>query len=391
MNKRILIVEESLRGHEGHWFEYIYNIVNFLNKKGNDVSVLAHKDIIEDFKTSLNVIPVFTKSYYLDQKKPKKPLEKYYGFLLHNISTIKHLWKHLSNEKKYDFIFCPTTTIHHVLAWWFIMKFHRKKPSRLSLLFLTPPGEWNGESVTYGRNGRLLARILKKMRKIKGLDITVQTKRTQYQFEELGVDNIKLLPQPVNLDLTKTPIQKSLNFGLYGYGRYEKGYDLLLNALKKIDLNLFPRLKLIIQWTADFELANGDNCTLPQHLNDNPQVEIIKEPLMPGDYYKYLTRTDCMILPYRNSSYYARDSRIAIESAVIGIPVVFTNGGWLDDHISEYGTGFGFDDENSEDLAKAIIKAYDTLIHDQKIDTENLEKARKYYSIEYFCNLLIED
>ena len=84
-----------------------------------------------------------------------------------------------------------------------------------------------------------------------------------------------------------------------------------------------------IQWTEPFSLPEGGICE-PDDLGQYPQVKIIDRPLLTDDYQALLQTTDCMILPYRNSLLLRpRFSDCHRSRSCLGIPLIYTKGGWL--------------------------------------------------------------
>ncbi len=93
-------------------------------------------------------------------------------------------------------------------------------------------------------------------------------------------------------------------------------------------------------------MPDGTTCSPGEILKNHPKVRVIDRAVQSQEYGYLLSETDCMILPYRNSSYHARVSRVAIEAVTNGIPVIYTNHGWLEETINHYGAGIGIEDES---------------------------------------------
>jgi len=395
MKKSLLIVEESLKDLTGHWFEYINTITTAAEADNWQVDVACHKDVTTQIKEKLSLFPIFHHAYYLDNKIKKIPGFRYYGFILHSFRCLKVLWPFLQQRSRYEYIFLPTTFTHHLIAWWIISQFHPCKPKHLTLLFLTSPGVWNREQKTsYLPTSSLLQGLLLKLfRKLSindNVTFSVQTQGAKREFETLTDLEFKLLPQPVPiLDIPHSHFPL-FNFACYGFARYEKGSDVLKQAISKLlsqqsDFNARFR----IQWVESFNLPDGSVCQLESNFCQHQQVEIINRPLLTEDYQKLLQDTGCMILPYRNSSYYARDSRIAIEAVCLGIPIIYTKGGWLEDVVQEFGAGIGIEDENSDELVAAIVLMFNNFQDYQQQAIAKKENARQYFSGQNFCRMLL--
>ncbi len=70
-----------------------------------------------------------------------------------------------------------------------------------------------------------------------------------------------------------------------------------------------------------------------------------------------VARSDLIVLPYRRSSYHNRVSRVAIEAALHGIPLVFMSGTWCDELVELTGAGVAIAAETPEAVAEALRSA----------------------------------
>ncbi|OMP31780.1 glycosyltransferase [Mangrovimonas sp. DI 80] len=395
MTKRLLIVEESLRDRNAHWFEYIKHISGATTKFGWTTQVACHKAVEDVIKQDLDCLPLFEYAKYLDSSKKKLPGEHYYGFILHSFrvfqSTKKVLRKH-----RFDYVFCPTVTVHHLLAWYVLLKLYPKSIKTLCLFFVTNPGVWNSETqkVMYPRSSKILGGILAKFKpyvETGKVVLGVETKGAKTEFEHISGVNFKLFPHPVPFSLDiEDRVNKPLHLACYGFARYEKGSDLLQDAILEIvkDSN-YGHVHFSIQWTSPFDLPNGENCEIKSELKASNQVTVIDKALDTSEYINLLKDTDAMLLPYRNSSYYARVSRVAIEATNMGIPCVYTKGGWLEDTISEYGSGVGIDDESVEALVQGIKELIGNFKDYKTTSSQNKTRSIAYFQPSNFCNQLL--
>lgn len=395
--ERLLIVEEALRDLKAHWFEYIKTIDEGARAAGWTVDVACHQAACLSIQQAFSSFPVFRYARYLDNQTNRLPGDRYYGFILHSLRQVKVLWPLLNQQAQYDLAFAPTVMMHHLLAWWLIMTFHPNKPKRLTLFFVTNPGIWNTQSqtATLPKSSALMGRLLKLFRRQVEQDkvtLAVETKGAQQEFGTLTQLPFTLMPHPVPNSVIASDLQRliePLNFACYGFARYEKGSDLLKAAIAQVlaERTDFPT-KFSVQWVEAFSLPDGSLCQIDD-LKEYAKVTIIDKPVMPAAYQQLLAKTSCMILPYRNSSYYARVSRVAIEAAYQGIPVIYTRGGWLEDTITEYGAGIGIADQSVEELVRAIEEMAMNYSRYQQEAIANAAKAKRYFSAKSFCNQLL--
>lgn len=393
MNKRILIVEESLRDLKAHWFSYIKTISDGFTEKSYNVDVATNVNVAHEIRQTLNVHSIFDYSIYLDNGIKRYPGERYYSFILHSARTLKALWPFFKRQSVYDFVFVPTVLVQHLLAWWLIMSFHPRRPKEVMLFFVTNPGVWDNKSMNsfFPKRAYLQKILLKLFRKLVlagRVRLGVETKKAQQEFELLTGLNFELLPHPVKLERSREKSYGSY-YACFGFARHEKGTDLLKAAIEKLLIDdIHFQNKFLIQWTDTFRMPDGTDCGPGELLISSDKVIVINSALNEVEYNKLLQDTSCMILPYRNSSYYARVSRVAIEAVCLGIPIIYTKNSWLEELVVEYGTGIGIDDENVEQLVNALFEMVEKFSFYKEHALNKAEKARTYFSPEFFTKLL---
>ncbi|WP_342646850.1 glycosyltransferase [Mucilaginibacter sp. CSA2-8R] len=403
MAKRLLIVEEALRDLKAHWFEYIKTIRNSAIKSGWEVDVASNVNAAPEIVKEFSALPVFEHSRYLDNNKSKLPGERHYGFILHSMRTQKVLKALFKAQKPYDDVFVPTVLVHHLLAWYYIMSFDSNRAKHVTLFFVTNPGVWDASKnkAFFPKSTVILKYLLKLfdgLVKAGKVTFAVETKGAKAEFETLSGLPFKLLPHPVPFEqdavtpaAEQGPVAKPVvNFACYGFARHEKGSDLFKQAIEEI-LKRYPDFNghFHIQWTDAFKMPDSSDCTPGNVLLTHPKVTVINRAVMSEEYNKLLTETDCMVLPYRNSSYHARVSRVAIEAAANAIPMIYTKGGWLEETVSGYGAGIGIDDESVESLINAILEMQTKFSSYQATAKTAMLQARAYYSPQHFVSLLL--
>ncbi|NJK39096.1 MAG: glycosyltransferase [Oscillatoriales cyanobacterium SM2_3_0] len=264
---------------------------------------------------------------------------------------------------------------------------------------MTNPGVWDTQTKTsyLPQSAQLQGILIKLFRPFvqqETVTLAVETKVARQEFEALTTLPFIQLPHPVaNVDLIVETVDYKnslLNFACFGFARYEKGSDLFKQAIEQFIYQFkSDHLQFYIQWIEPFDLPDGTVCN-PNSLSDLAQVKVIDRPLVTDAYQALLKTTDCMVLPYRNSSYYARVSRIAIESTFLGIPMIYTKGGWLEDLVQEFGAGIGIEDENIDELIAAIQTMSNSYSHYRQAALIQQEKTRVYFSGQAFCQMLLE-
>ena len=400
MSKKLLIVEEALRDLKAHWFQYIQTIAEAADSFGWETDIACNVFAEREVVSRLSAYPIFKHARYLSNSIKKKPGERFYGFVLHSFRTVRDLWPFLKQQQRYDHIFVPTVLVHHLLAWYLIMKFHPHKPAKLTLFFVTNPGVWDPEKqkAFLPKSSLLLKKILQfftKMISQGRVVLAVETMGAKREFESLTGLPVVLLPHPVPFEDTQVNDHQKAEtpvFSCLGFARHEKGSDLLKRAIEEI-LSSSEKFNghFVIQWTDAFKMPDGTTCQPGELLSKHPQVTIIDRALRSDEYEELILNTDCMMLPYRNSSYHARLSRIAIECACIGIPAIYSKGGWLQETIEKFGSGIGIEDESVESLIEAIRHLSDEehLRKYRQLALAKKKLAVRHYSPENFVRQLI--
>ncbi len=400
--KRLLIAEESLRDLKGHWFDLLKVTEQTARKMGWEVDVAMHVDAVPEIERSFNSHKVFKHAKYLDGGK-KYPFERYYSFILHSYRIYKQIKPFLKSKQPYDTILVPTVMVHHLLAWHMVMSLSNA-PKHLTLFFITNPGEWDAAAKApfFPKSTIILKKLLLRFKKLVAsgkVTLAVGTVGNKAEFEKLTGLPFTMAPQPVPIDAEKVYAlkqqeqQKQNNgvvFSCLGFARHEKGSDLLKIAIEKI-FTSNPDFggRFMIQWVDPFMMPDGSVCEPGEFLVNHPNVEIIDRGVLADEYTRLLAKADCMVLPYRNSSYYARVSQVATECNCICTPIIYTKGGWLEETVSGYGAGIGIEDESVDSLVAAILNMQKEYNAYQAAAKTVMLQARTYYSPQHFVSILL--
>jgi glycosyltransferase involved in cell wall biosynthesis len=391
---RILIIEDALKDMNGHWFNQISCIFKSAKKTGIDLDIACHVLVIPEIRDQIKCIPTFKHSFFLETSKSIGLKQKILNYTKFHYSNFLSLWRLLKANEKYDTIFLPTCTIHHAIHLFIIAILHPNKPHKIVPLFLNPPGIWDDKSkkIQYKRNSLFFKLITKLLCTSTRFVLAVQTDIAKRELEMYTGCTYTVLPQPIeiedNIEVTKTiSVKQEISFGSFGIERYEKGTDIILKTASKI-INKNTNISIKIQWISGFVNPYGDMIEMPDELIRNPRVIIYPQPLH-KEYLKELTQTDCLILPYRNSSYYFRDSRVALEAAIYGIPIIYTKGGWLEEFANTFAAGIGIEEDNIESLSNSIEQMQRHYTYYKEIAQTTKSKTQAFFSASAFLERLI--
>jgi glycosyltransferase involved in cell wall biosynthesis len=179
-------------------------------------------------------------------------------------------------------------------------------------------------------------------------------------------------------------------FGSFGFARHEKGSDMLAEAVERcLADERFASARFVLQWGEDYTDARGRRITLSNRVRTDPRVRIIDSPLDEQRYSEMLDSVSALILPYRRSSYYARLSRVSIEAACRGIPIIATPQTHLAWVIDEMGAGLLMEGETADHLVAAMARFLGCAPQLTAQAAARAPRARRYFSPETFMETMI--
>ncbi len=201
-------------------------------------------------------------------------------------------------------------------------------------------------------------------------------------FEEIGVKNIKVIPNGIDLkrfqNLDRAENRKKLGlkneFVIIAVARLEKvkGLKYLVQAMKTLSTKyktLNTKYQLLIIGDGS-ERENLENLTNKLELNDKVRfLGQIRNEKVP----EYLSAADCFVLPSLSEGF----GIVILEAMAANIPVIATKIGGILDIIGDGETGALVEPKNPDGIAKALYKIYSqpkfvkNLVQNAK---DNLEK-----------------
>ncbi len=396
---KFLIAEEALIDRKGHWFEYITTISNQFRASGDEVRIAANSQAVEEILNELQADAVFPKNAWRKDGQAQSSFSRLRQVWKHNENLFKASDAYVQEQGEFDVLFVPTILIDHILGWRKFAKKHAgKRVKKILLFFVNGQGTYQGpgKPILFSKSpNKLLFKYalssLKKEVNNGTVLLGCETKEMAKEYEAFCGLPFHYLPHAVNEtplesnDDESVPLPKT--FSHLGFSRFEKGSDLLQQAMKRFfEKHPEANVRFLLQWVTDFAKEDGSICTKEKTLLSNPKVQYIDKALNSEEYKNLLLQTDVMVLPYRPSSYYARVSRVAIEAAINSIPMIYTRDSWNESLVLEHhGAGTGFDTESVDSLYQAIeysVTHLDTL----KKEAE----ARRLSALEHYSAATFE-
>lgn len=398
--RRLLIVEEALKNRSGHWYEYNRALVEEARKRGLEVNLLAHRDIVPEIREELGAEAFFpVTSWDLGYSHPVT-LVRYLGILWHNLRVIRWMLRHFKEQDEpYEVVLVPTVVLYHWLAWRCLYFLGKDRWFRkLVLISRNNAGEYDPTTGSYvftasAKALKLALWLFRKPVSEGGVQLGSDSARLAEQHTNLSGVPFVTFPHPRQTSHLPLPRQRDRSeetvFSALGPPRYEKGSDLILMAVSEI-LRTVPnfRGRFVLHWSADVFGPDGIEYPLPPEWRDDPRIEVIRESLDSASYQKRLDEADVLLLPYRRSQYHARLSGIAIESFQSGVPCICVSDTWVEDCMNEIGGGVAIANEDWRDLFNAMIAASGD--PDFSIPVERCIQARSRHSPERFFEVLID-
>jgi glycosyltransferase involved in cell wall biosynthesis len=399
-----LIVEDALRDRKGHWFEYIATFNQGLRALGDQVTLLADHHAEPFILETLQAKAVLPDSIWHRMGDGAGALKRYLRVPVHAWQTWRAMRLFLKQDNHWDIIFVPTVLVHHLLGWYWLIRYSlRKSRARVLLFFPNLPIRlradgtpcWNPSPTT-----RLMRALLQKLKPdiLAGrVMLGVETHKMREAFATLLGLPVIYFPHPVRPladSVAKAddpiPVSDEILMACYGPGRPEKGSDVLQEALVRY-VSQFPdsTAHFAFQWIQDFKIHTGEIVRVHPSLQSNRHVNVIPRYFAEGEYARQLLQTQVMLLPYRRSSYDLRVSRVMIEAMVNGIPAVVTNGTTLASQSAQFGTVVGCEDGSPESLCAAIETAERNYPELRTRAVEQMPKAREHFSVKTFRNLIL--
>lgn len=404
------IFEDALRDRSGHWLEYLQAFQTGLKVSGDKVRFFTSKECLPEVSELLHAEPLLPPSIWARMSDGAPKWRRLLRIPAHGLATYRAVRKLISTTSSTgssglpDVIFVPTVLVHHLMGWMPLIKSRLFRTSTRVLLFFP------NAPVLLGKDGasrlvseptaklfRLCIRSLAKEVRSGAVILGAETiPMTRTLSDVTGVPFVYMPHVVTPIDSAKSSVEslvcaseaKPLIFGAYGANRHEKGTDLLQKAIRLV-LTERPNipLKFIYQWTADMTLSGGAKVQLDSELKLHPKVEVIERSFAEGEYEKFLSKTDVMVLPYRDA-YRLRISRVAIEAMINGIPAVVTTNTTLWSDFQRLGAACPFDEESPEGLAAAIYEMADRFQFYSQQARQRAPQCRKAFSVNEFREIV---
>ena len=372
-----MIFDDGLSSKDGHWFEIDRGIARHHVERGARVTVVAHagfKDSADLAALGVRVLPLIEQSSWagwvptptwwdrLARRWPiAAPFREWAG-VLEQARHFRAVLRRLLREDAYDCVLHPTALMADFVAWCLMPPSLRDRAGRVVFSTWSPIATYHDDRPpTFARKlafWKLIAwRLRGQFASGRMLFLTDSVRIGDEYRKAANLDPI-VVGGPREMGVVGGCAARhvhGLTFGSLGAARWEKGIDVLQDAIARLDqCDPDHNLRFVIQWNR--AVLRPDGTVLPRNpmLAASQRVDWREAVLSSFDYEAALAGIDCMVLPYRRLMYQSRSSAVAVEAACAGIPMIYTADTWLADFVAEQGAGIAVADGDVAGLAEAI-------------------------------------
>jgi len=365
---------------------------------GDEVDVAIHRDATKSIVDRVGGSPWFSRNCWIDSAS-QGPL----GGIIHNLTFCKELASWLKQHNPYDWICAFTMRLQHLLAFALLSRSSAiPKQSRFFLLFVQGFGRYAGHGkptefpdTLSTKLARFCFWLMAPAVRSGRVVLAAETKGMQDELQRFTGLPVTLAPHPVNFEsgiptLSPQPSDFPLTITCPGFARHEKGTDLFQDAIRiLLSRPGADRFRFVLQWPKPFAMPDGSILEPDRELSLDQRVEFLNHNLNVLEYEELLSRTDLILLPYRRNSYHHRVSRVAIEAAGRGIPIIYTEGTWSGEVAELAGCGIPIREESAEDVARSLEEAVNQILLLSPQALTGAPLVRKYHSLETLRRVII--
>lgn len=399
---QLVIADEGLRSTLGHFYEYD-RAVKALAESSTDVEVvvLGHVRMERDIQSELNALPVFRYTNWDGIYDHPDLLRRYLGVFRHNFRMLADLGSYVRSTAKIDLMFAPAVVLHHLLGFYLFTLRYYKRCDQVVLMLRNSIAVYDETLIPKFRGTAVFWKVMLwlyrplvaagKVRFVTDSDQLATELRLLSGIDATVIPHPSLVARKEDSVARETKAADSLRVYLPGPARYEKGADLLLEAVSQLREARSPfKVTFVLQWENDFEKPDGTMCSLESAETEASlqRFEIIRTPLSSDEYQQELCAADLIVLPYRPAAYFARISGVAVEALLLGKPVVFTRDTWVARLMDQFETGVSCDAEVSSfvDSLTVALENLEDLTHRAEAQKKSAAAA---FSTEKFLDGLL--
>jgi glycosyltransferase involved in cell wall biosynthesis len=395
VGRRLLISEERLKDMNGHFFEWNKSVRKIHEQAGVRVDVYAHRGVQPYIRDELKAVPHFHDTLP-DQEPDRNRVIRFLKFLFHSNRAYRQAKQALVQCGPVDTVLVSTTPDHQLLAWSQICaESLGRQFKRLVLFFIMGQARYMdyNPQPRFSRRAGLYRRILRRFAPAVNAGKVLLCSDSDQTVEEYsllgGVPFVEIPCPRTSPAASERALGEPITIASLGPPRAEKGAEELVEAIEILRRMTLPRpVRFLVHWPCDFVNEQGRQITIPASWESDPRVALIRKFLNTEEYEKTMMACDCLVLPYRWSSYFNRISGVVVEAATAGIPIVVVENTWLDRAQQHYGAGLACKDRNAADMAQKIAEACEGIEELWDRARTRASVAKAHHAPERFLRLL---
>ncbi len=376
------LVEEAIPTTRGHWEPYTCAVANGFKQRGWQVTILGSGHREE--AGGIPVEKVFSGSIWDNPFESLTQPARFFSKVAFPLAWSSELQRHLGKNPNYSLLYAPNQLPAHLLAWSRILA-SKQAPQvprlALGVNFFGSPGG-GPPPLLYKMQGLLAKTLLASKVKVGRVHFFCENKVAQEWLTNFFGWPFTLLPHPVECAASQPTAlgRRGAHFVALGFARPDKGSDILQESIASVlGHEGFEDIRFTLQWGDESMFGSR---AMPKHpiAVSSPQVTYVDSVLSAQQVADLLEQADVVVLPYRNSAYYARLSRVAVEAVSYGLPVIYPRNSSIGEIVDGHGAGIEFEDGEPASLSSAIVRAAANLDQIKASAHQRRAAAQTYHS-----------
>jgi hypothetical protein len=348
---RLLVIDQSLKNFEGHYFEYDLAVIEAATRLGVRTALAAHRAYSASTLADAPVIGRFSDDWNTAGRSPlRSALRRAFSILP---ARLRHpLLKAAAATQMQAGPSTVTANRRFAEALLEIIAHAELEPEDHVLIHTLGESELLGLGTVLRERDAPRARLhivlrydgteaaTRAFRAFSStrahLTFWTDTEQLAAHYRDLGAGAIGVLPIPHGLrDPVAGPDHRTglLTIAYLGGARGDKGFDLLPSLVEAMAEPILKKGRARFRIQANYALSAEEPrmAEARRKLARFPGswVELIDQPPEMAAFQSALLSTDLLLLPYRSDIYRRRSSGLLVQAMVAGIPTVVPKGTWL--------------------------------------------------------------
>lgn len=406
---RLLVVDQSLKNFEGHYFEYDLAVIDAATRLGMQTALAPHQSFAANALGAAPVIGRFSNDWNAAGRSPMRAAlrrglailpERLRHFLLKAAApalaqagpstvtanrafaeALLQIIAHATLDTD-DHVLIHTLGESELLGLSAVLSERAAPRPRLHLVLRYDGTEAGAKA--FSALGNTGAR----------LTFWTDTEQLAMHYRDLGAPRIAVLPIPHCLhDPVARPDRRPgpLTMSYLGGARGDKGFALLPGLADAMAEPLLKtghaRLRIQCNYALSTEEPIMADARRKLARFPNGWVELIDWPLDTTTFQSALLTTDLLLLPYRADIYRRRSSGLLVQAMVAGIPTIVPANTWL---ATEAPAGAHVTFDEDVPLIDAVQQAVAAQTELSAAAQRAAPEARRKHSAERLVQMLVE-